>query len=90
MAIGSLRRENCNFNSGKYFWDTNHHQIYIYVTYPTRAENGHPTRAPAATPRMANGGESWNHPVIATSVVYMQKEEGKNAEEEEEWDGENK
>lgn len=33
---------------------------------------------------MANGGESWNQPVIATSVVYMQKEEGKNAEEDRE------
>lgn len=39
---------------------------------------------PAATPMMANGVESWNHPVMATSVVYMQKEEGRNAEEMEE------
>lgn len=35
---------------------------------------------PPATPIMANGVESWNHPVMATSVVYMQKEEGRNAE----------
>lgn len=28
---------------------------------------------------MANGGESWNQPVMATSVVYMQKDEGRNA-----------
>lgn len=40
--------------------------------------------APAATPRTANGVESWNHPVMAISVVYMQKEEGRNAEKEEE------
>lgn len=54
-------------------------QTCIQVTYPTRTEKGHPSRTPAATPRMANGGESWNHPVMATSVVYMQKEDGKNA-----------
>ncbi len=39
--------------------------------------------APAATPIMANGDESWNQPVMATSVVYMQKEDGRNAEERE-------
>lgn len=39
--------------------------------------------APAATPTMANGAESWNHPVMATSVVYIQKEEGRKAEAEE-------
>ena len=38
--------------------------------------------APAATPRMANGGKSWNQPVMATKVVYMQKEEGRNAADE--------
>lgn len=54
-------------------------QTCIQVTYPTRTEKGHPSRTPAATPRMAKGGESWNHPVMATSVVYMQKEDGKNA-----------
>lgn len=51
--------------------------------YPIKAENGHPTMAPAATPIIANGVESWNHPVMATSVVYIQKEEGRNAEEKE-------
>lgn len=39
--------------------------------------------APAATPMMANGVESWNQPVMATSVVYIQKEEGRKAEEKE-------
>ena len=39
--------------------------------------------APAATPMMANGVESWNQPVMATRVVYMQKDEGRNAEERE-------
>lgn len=37
--------------------------------------------APAATPITANGVESWNQPVMATIVVHMQKEDGKNAEE---------
>lgn len=37
--------------------------------------------APAATPMMANGVESWNQPVMATSVVYIQKDEGRKAEE---------
>ena len=49
------------------------------ISYPIRAENGQPTIAPAATPMTANGIESWNHPVMATNVVYMQKEEGRNA-----------
>ena len=49
------------------------------MSYPIRAENGQPTIAPAATPMTANGMESWNQPVIATIVVYMQKEEGRNA-----------
>ena len=35
--------------------------------------------APAATPIMANGGESWNQPVMATSVEYIQNVEGRNA-----------
>lgn len=52
--------------------------------YPIKTENGHPMIAPAATPKIANGVESWNHPVMAISVVYMQKEEGRNAEKEEE------
>lgn len=37
--------------------------------------------APAATPMMANGVESWNQPVMATSVVYIQKDEGRKAVE---------
>lgn len=39
--------------------------------------------APAATPMMANGVESWNQPVMATSVVYIQKDEGRKAVEKE-------
>lgn len=39
--------------------------------------------APAATPMMANGVESWNQPVMATSVVYIQKDEGRKAVENE-------
>lgn len=39
--------------------------------------------APAATPSTANGVESWNQPVMAIRVVYIQKEEGSSAEETE-------
>lgn len=53
---------------------------FSFQPYPIRTENGHPTMAPAATPVMAKGVESWNHPVIATNVVYIQKEEGRKAE----------
>lgn len=57
------------------------------IIYPIRAEKGHPTMAPAATPKIAKGGESWNHPVIAIRVVYIQKDDGRKAEEKEknEW-----
>lgn len=55
-------------------------RVRVHAPHPIRAENGHPTMAPAATPSTASGVESWNHPVMAISVVYMQKEEGRNAE----------
>lgn len=59
-AIGNLLRKNTDFKSGEYFFGQQiiTKRLRLKVTYPTRTENGHPTRAPAATPRMANGGES--------------------------------
>lgn len=48
-------------------------------THPSRALKGQPTTAPAATPSMARLGRPWNQPVIATTVLYMQKVLGRNA-----------
>lgn len=89
-AIGALQRKYTKavirvIHLDKAVWEKYCRQIgfLAYGPYPIRAENGHPTMTPAATPIMANGVESWNHPVMATSVVYMQKEEGRKAEEKE-------
>lgn len=89
-AIGILQRKQTNallrvtcfgkVGVGNILLTKTHFSLW---NYPIRAENGHPTMAPAATPMMANGVESWNQPVMATRVVYMQKDEGRNAEERE-------
>jgi hypothetical protein len=55
------------------------------VSYPRAALNGHPKMAPAATPSTAMGVLSIYHPVMAISVVYMQKLLGRNAARVKKW-----
>lgn len=78
---GRRRSETCTDHNSDILNFTS--ENYYLPSYPIKAENGQPTIPPAATPITASGMESWNHPVMAIRVVYMQKEEGRKAEEKE-------
>ena len=51
----------------------------MLVSYPRAALNGQPKIAPAATPSTAMEVLSKYQPVMATSVVYLQKLLGRSA-----------
>lgn len=51
----------------------------MLVSYPRAALNGQPKIAPAATPSTAMEVLSMYQPVMATSVVYIQKLLGRSA-----------
>lgn len=51
----------------------------MLLSYPRAALNGQPTIAPAATPSTATGILSIYQPVMAISVVYIQKLLGRKA-----------